>query len=58
VVYSACVTFSNIQYSGLAVKHEPQNDRFLETLINNRKSWENEKEFAKNFKKDGTRKKP
>jgi hypothetical protein len=29
------------------LKHEPPNDRFLETLINNRASWKNEKELAK-----------
>jgi len=33
------------------VKHAPLNDRFLETLINNRASWENEKEFSKVVKK-------
>ena len=33
------------------MEHEPLNDRFLQTLINNQASWKNEKEFVKIVKK-------
>ena len=51
------VAFSNILYSGLAVKHELLNDRFLETLMHKRAIWENETNLQ-NCQKHGTRKKP
>ena len=33
------------------MKHEPLNDRFLETLRKTQANWENDKEFAKIVKK-------
>jgi hypothetical protein len=35
------------------LKHEPSNDRFLETLRKNRTNWETDKDLAKIVKKMG-----